>query len=233
MGFCTSCGQRLEEGLKFCTSCGAPTDGSGPPPQNSQFVPEAGVADALASEGFATAKNLFSKSPTNAVAKAARTKSPIWILWGVLFVVVRVLFQLRKSYLDMWNFEMSAQVVVNGAIGAVLAFFVFVLSVKAVYMIFRIKIPFPKILNMTSVALLVFSLVMAVTALLTFLPEWLAISFGQGWLTLGGWLGWIGSMVMIFQGMRKLTRFNFNSFLLYFSLVAAVNLWLLHMVSSL
>ena len=39
--FCTECGQRLEEGVKFCPNCGnaVPAEAGGKEPQNNTFIP--------------------------------------------------------------------------------------------------------------------------------------------------------------------------------------------------
>lgn len=39
--FCTECGQRLKEGVKFCPNCGnaVPAEAAGKEPQNNTFIP--------------------------------------------------------------------------------------------------------------------------------------------------------------------------------------------------
>jgi hypothetical protein len=84
MMYCKNCGSEIQEGAKFCVSCGA-----------SQGVEEAATssvqvnfASHLIGDGQNTIKKFFSKTPLDAVAEAADSKSPIWIILVIANVVL-------------------------------------------------------------------------------------------------------------------------------------------------
>jgi hypothetical protein len=82
--YCKNCGTEIQEGAKFCVACGA-----------SQGVEEAATPSVqvnlvsnLIGNGQNIVKKFFSKSPLDAVAEAANSKSPIWIVLVIANVVL-------------------------------------------------------------------------------------------------------------------------------------------------
>lgn len=94
--FCTKCGNKIEDGVKFCTSCGAPVAGG------ARGTEEAKLATSAADEVVATSDGASSISASPAASNkapfSAKKKVVIGVVIAILVVVVAAACVLLGGY---------------------------------------------------------------------------------------------------------------------------------------
>ncbi len=109
--FCTECGQRLEEGVKFCPNCGnaVPAEAAGKEPQNNTYTPNYTQNNTPNyTPGFSTR---IHDPEINAALRRTRSISRVFLLISIpIPVVVASIYALVTKEMEL------GQAIIGGAV---------------------------------------------------------------------------------------------------------------------
>ena len=220
--FCSNCGAQKDEGVKFCQQCGAgeethgdteiprrPTPRPRPRPQASR--------NRLVEDSLLAIRQTFSVDPEKSVETAIMTKENIWLILGGIYCVItaiymRVVFDAIIGFVlggfgGFFLGEFQNRMLVFGFLTGALFLLAYSCAVKVLFALFRIDIPFTKVMDIVTSSGLIFILLLVFGILLSFISASLALGMY--------FLGAIAYYIMLYRGILKTADFRCSPFWVY------------------
>ena len=223
--FCSNCGAQRDEGVKFCQQCGAAEEAHGdvdiprrpaprprPRPQASQ--------NRLVEDSLLAIRQTFSVDPEKSVETAIMSKENVWLILGGIYCVItaiymRVIFDAiidfifgfagLVGFMDLSEYQ--NRMLVLGLLTGALFLLVYSCAVKVLFALFRIDVPFTKVMDIVTSSSLIYMLLIVVGIILSFISMFSALGLY--------FLGTVAFYIMLYRGIVKTADFRCSPFWVY------------------
>ena len=218
--FCSNCGTQKEEDVKFCPQCGFGEESGGDadiPRRAAPRVHTRASRNMLVEDSLKAVRQTFSVNPEEAVETAIMSKENVWLILGGIYCVItavymRVIFDAIIDFLlgglgGLFLSEYQNRMLVLGLLTGALIIFAYSCAMKVLFALFKIDVPFTKVMDIVTSSALISSLVAVVAIVVSFISIFTALGLY--------FVAAVAFYVMLYRGIQKAAEFRCSPFWMY------------------
>ena len=216
-----------------------------PPTHQGQPHPQSAPAyvhqQTIMNESMIAIKQTFSKNPEAAIETAINARNKVWLVLGGVYVLLSAVFArmlvsnvisgalgaaeaLMPAMVRRFIDDLLSGMFMYGLLFAAASLFVFGACMLMLFSIFKINIPFSKVMDVTAASSLIASAILAAAIIISFIST-------SGAFVLGILVAPVAPIIMLYRGIQKTAKFESSPFWVYMGLTM-VSIAVLNFISS-